>query len=239
MKYLLAILFCFPLWLSAQVDPVEQDSTQVKYLIIEGDSIPRLAIDLDEVLVMPRLKYRNRDERVRYLILKRKTLKVYPYAKMAAERLVTLNEELKQFDKRRKKKKHAKQVQKFIEKEFSAELKKMTKTEGQILIKLIHRQTGKTAFSLVKELRNGWRAFWYNNTASIFDISLKREFVPLDVEEDFLIEDILLRAFQDSRLERQEPAFKIEYYDLTDKWLTKERMLHPKEVDTKSKKRKQ
>ena len=221
MKYLIGILFFFPLGLMAQIDPVEQDSTQVKYLIIEGDSIPRLAIDLDEVMVMPKLKYANREERVRYLILKRKTLKVYPYAKMAADRLVLLNEELKQYEKRRKKKKHAKQVQKFIEKEFSAELKKMTKTEGQILIKLIHRQTGKTAFSLVKELRNGWRAFWYNNTASLFDISLKREFNPLEVEEDFLIEDILLRAFQDQRLERQKSAFEIDYYALTDKWLPK------------------
>lgn len=225
MRYLLYIFLIFPFLAIAQVDPVEQDSTQVKYLIIDGDSIPRLAINLDEVMVMPNLVYKNRDERVRYLILKRKTLKVYPYAKMAADRLVTLTEELKQFDKRRKKKKHAKQVQKFIEKEFSAELKKMTKTEGQILIKLIHRQTGKTAFQLVKELRNGWRAFWYNNTASIFDISLKREFVPLDVEEDFLIEDILLRAFQDGRLERQKPAFEIDYYALTDKWLTKDNKL--------------
>ena len=138
---------------------------------------------------------------------------------MAAERLIELNEELKQFEKRRKKKKHAKKVQKFIEKEFSAELKKMTKTEGQILVKLIHRQTGKTAFELVKELRNGWRAFWYNNTASLFSISLKRKYIPIEVEEDFLIEDILLRDFQNGRLERQKPAFEIDYYDLTDKWI--------------------
>lgn len=227
MKYVLGILFFFPLWLVAQVDPVEQDSTELKYLIIKGDSIPRLAIDLDEVIVMPRLKFKNREERVRYLILKRKTLKVYPYAKMAAERLVILNEELKAFEKKRKKKKHSKKVQKFIEKEFSEELKKMTKTEGQILIKLIHRQTGKTAFELVKELRNGWRAFWYNNTASLFSISLKREFNPLNIEEDYLIEDILLRAFQDGRLERQESSFEIDYYDLTDKWLPKKKTAKP------------
>lgn len=219
MKYYLLILFCLPLFLAAQIEPVKQDSISETYLIIEGDSVPKKAIDLREVIVLPKLKFSSRDERVRYLILKRKTLKVYPYAKMAAERLVELNEELAQFEKRRKKKKHAKKVQKFIEKEFSKELKKLTKTEGQILVKLIHRQTGKTAFKLVKELRNGWRAFWYNNTASLFNISLKREFVPIEVKEDFLIEDILLRAFQDGRLERQEPAFDIDFYNLTDKWL--------------------
>ena len=53
----------------------------------------------------------------------------------------------------------------------------------------------------------------------LFSISLKRKYVPLEVEEDFLIEDILLRDFQNGRLERQKPAFEIDYYDLTDKWI--------------------
>ena len=118
-----------------------------------------------------------------------------------------------------KKDKYAKIIQKYIEDEFSQELKKLTKTEGQILVKLIHRQTGKTTFNLIKELRSGWRAFWFNSTASLFNISLKREYAPIEVEEDFLIEDILLRAFQGGRLERQKPAFEIDYYDLTDKWM--------------------
>jgi sulfur transfer protein SufE len=110
MKRFLVILFIFPLFLQAQTEPVEQDSIVDKYLIIEGDSIPRKAIDLDEVLVLPSLKFVTKEERYRYLILRRKTRKVYPYAKMAAERLIELNEELKQFEKRRKKKKHAKKV---------------------------------------------------------------------------------------------------------------------------------
>ncbi|MEM9681082.1 MAG: DUF4294 domain-containing protein [Bacteroidota bacterium] len=205
-------------------EPIKQDSTDVTYIIIEGDSIPRTAIDLDEVIVLPRLKFASKDERIRYLILKRKVLKVYPYAKLAAERLVTLNERLATLKTKRKKRKYAKLIQKYIENEFSAELKKLTKTEGQILVKLIHRQTGKTTFQLIKELRSGWRAFWFNNTAKLFDISLKREFQPLDVEEDYVIEDILLRAFQGGRLERQDPAFDIDYYDLIEKWESKEQV---------------
>lgn len=210
----------FPVFLFGQdTIPIAQDSIVDKYLIIEGDSIPRKNIELDAVLVMPKMLFSNKKERIDYIILKRKIHKVYPYAKMAAERLTQLNHELSLIGKRRKKKKHAKEVQKFIEREFSKELKKLTKTEGQILVKLIHRQTGKTAFDLVKELRNGWRAFWYNNTASLFSISLKKEFTPLKVEEDFLIEDILLRAFQNEQLVRQEPAFEIDYYALTSRWL--------------------
>lgn len=191
----------------------------MEYFYIEGDSLAIDAIYLDEVRILENLKFVNKDERINYLILKRKTLKVFPYAKLASERLVALNERLEQLETKREQRRYAKIVQKYIEEEFSTELKKLTKSEGQILVKLIHRQTGTTAFDLIKRLRSGWRAFWYNNTASLFDISLKKEFNPLDQKEDFFIEDILERAFQSQQLERQKSAFYIDYFSLTDKWL--------------------
>lgn len=219
MKNLLYILLLLSYSLSAQDFPIEQDSTDVEYIYIEGDSIPRAAIDLDEVVLLQKLKFDDRKDRIRYLILKRKTIKVYPYAKLAAERLTELTERLEKLEKKSDQKRYAKIIQRYIEDEFSEELKKLTRTEGQILVKLIHRQTGNTTFDLIKELRSGWRAFWFNNTARLFDISLKEEFQPLENKEDFLIEDILQRAFQSGQLKRQDPAFKIDYYDLTDKWL--------------------
>lgn len=218
MKYLSYLFLVCPFLLAAQV-PMEQDSTQWEYILINGDSLPKKAIDLNEVLLLHKLKFKNKDERIRYLILRRKTLKVYPYAKLAANRLTVLNERLSTLKSRRAQKNYAKKIQKYIEDEFSAELKKLTKTEGQILVKLIHRQTGTTTFDLIKELRSGWRAFWFNTTANLFDISLKREFDPMLVEEDYFIEDILERAFQNGQLERQEPAIDFDFYDLTDKWL--------------------
>lgn len=205
--------------LFAQVVEVEQDSTLVEYIIVEGDSVPKTTIDLDEVMLLHRLKFDSREDRRRYLILRRKTIKVYPYAKLAAERLESLTERLNSLERKRDKKKYAKRVQKYIEGEFSEELKKLTRTEGQILIKLIHRQTGKTTFELIRELRSGWRAFWFNNTASLFNISLKREFDPENIKEDYLIEDILERNFREGRLERQESVLEFDFYKLTDKWL--------------------
>ena len=101
-----------------------------------------------------------------------------------------------------------------MEEEFTAELKKMTRTEGQILVKLIHRQTGKTMFDLVKEYRSGWKAFWYNNTAKLFKLSLKSEYNPENVNEDFLIEDILQRAFIDGLLEKQPSKLDFDYHKI-------------------------
>ena len=220
MKNLIYILLFLPAVLFSQDGEVEQDSTKYEYdyILVRGDSIPKTAIDLDEVILLKKLKFDSKEDRRRYLILRRKTIKVYPYAKLAAERLDSLTKRLASLKRKRDKKRYAKIIQKYIEDEFSAELKKLTRTEGQILVKLIHRQTGRTTFDLIKELRSGWRAFWFHNTAKLFDISLKREFDPLNEREDYLIEDVLQRNFQSGRLKRQKSALDFDYFDVVAKW---------------------
>jgi len=221
MKYIICLFLCLPFGLFAQEEnKVVKDSTEVEYIIIEGDSIPHKSIYLDEIMLLDKLAFKNKEDRRRYYILNRKTIKVYPYAKLAADRLNALNTRLKTLTRNRDKKEYAKKVQKYIEEEFSEELKKLTKTEGQILVKLIHRQTGITAFDLIKDLRNGWRAFWYNSTAYLFNISLKREYDPENVEEDYLIEDILVRAWQQGRVKLVKSPLNFEYYKLSNKWNT-------------------
>lgn len=210
-------LFCC--W--AQTPAVAVDTIPNKYLIIKGDTITGQSIDLEEVVILPRLRLNSNEERRRYLILQRKTLKVFPYAKLAAERLETLNARMAGVKSKRQRKKYTRMVQKFVENEFADKLKKFTITEGQILIKLIHRQTGETAFDLIKELRSGWRAFWYNNTAKLFDMSLKIPFDPEVEEEDFLIEDILQRQFDKGNLEFQKSYKTFDLYTLNKIWKNK------------------
>ncbi len=219
-RILLFVFGLLALLVSAQVEDQPLDSIAGKIIIIEGDSTIYNSIPLEEVYVFSKLKFTSYKEKLRYYILRRKTIKVFPYAKMAAERLQELNDSLSRIKKPRKRKKYTKKVQKYIEGEFSDELKKLTRTEGQILVKLIYRQTGHTAFDLVKELRNGWRAFWYNTTAKMFNISLKEEYNPKRVEEDYLIEDVLQRAFAVGKLERQKSALDFDYIDLENKWRT-------------------
>ncbi|WP_289063601.1 DUF4294 domain-containing protein [uncultured Zobellia sp.] len=220
MKKTILFLFFTNLFLLgySQIEEEPLDSIAEKMIIVEGDSIFRNSIDLDEVYLFGKLKFTSYKDKLRYYILRRKTLKVYPYAKLAAERLEELNDSITKIKRRRHQKKYTKEIQKFIEEEFSEELKKLTRTEGQILVKLIYRQTGETAFDLVKELRSGWRAFWYNTTASMFKISLKERFQPDQVHEDYLIEDILQRAFSEFRLERQESVLDYDYAQLINKW---------------------
>jgi len=216
-RYFLAVCYLVFFWSHGQIEDEAIDSTAY-YVRMEGDSSWIKAIALDDVYIFGKLEFADRKEKLRYYILRRKTLKVYPYAKMAAEQLVELNDSLQYMTKKRERKRYTKKVQKYIEGEFSEELKKLTRTEGQILVKLIHRQTGSTAFDLVKELRSGWRAFWYQTTARAFKINLKREFKPSEVHEDYLIEDVLQRAFAANRLERQKSVLDYDYASLSNKW---------------------
>lgn len=206
-----------PLFFYAQISKEhKKDSTYIykDYIIFEGDTV---VIELAEVQVLKRLKFKESYDRRYYYWFRNKTFKAYPYAKLAAERLTTLNERLDKIKSKRKRKEYTKKVQKYLEGEFTDQLKKLTRTEGRILIKLIHRQTGNTTFELIKEVRSGWKAFWYNNTASLFKLSLKAEYDPENVYEDFLIEDILQRAFIEGKLERQASKLDFDYLEIASK----------------------
>ena len=182
---------CFFLIFFLQFVTVFSQDENSPYFKIEGDSVFKKEIDLKEVVIYKPVVFADNQERLNYFVLKRKVLKVYPYAKMASERLAKLNDRLNKIKSKRKKKKYTKMLEKFLQEELTAELKKLTRTEGQILVKLIYRETGSTAFSLVRELRNGFRAFTYNTIAKVFKISLKEEYNPVKVREDLFIEDIL------------------------------------------------
>lgn len=179
------------------------------YIFVKpGDTI---TVKLDEITLIPKQNFKSREDVKYYLWFRRKVFKAYPYAKLASTRLDTLNARLSRIQSKRKRKKYTRQIQKYIEGEFTDQIKKMTRTEGRILIKLIHRQTGKTAFDNIKELRSGWKAFWYNTTANVFKLSLKQEYHPETENEDFLIEDILQRAFQDEKLKPQKSKLNFDF----------------------------
>jgi hypothetical protein len=97
----------------------KNDSTETFYYMIAGDSIAREFIDLEEVVLLNKIEFNTKEDRKRYLILRRKTRKVYPFAKLASERLTTMTERLKTVEKKRDRKRYTKRIQKYIEEEFS------------------------------------------------------------------------------------------------------------------------
>lgn len=214
-KTFVLILLIFSTYIYGQEDN-DSITLSERYIIFEGDT---LLIELNEVKLLKKLKFKTKFDRRYYYWYRKKTFKAYPYAKMAADRLEVINKRLDSIKSKSKKRKYTKRVQKYVEKEFTAQLKKLTKTEGRILIKLIHRQTGETAFDLVKGLRSGWKAFWYNSTAKMFKLSLKDTYDPKNNYKDFLVEDILQRAFISGNLVEQPSKLDFDYLSLSSKYL--------------------
>ena len=132
-KLFYLVLLMVACWLPAQ-------QSQPVY-IIEGDTLVNPYVDLGEVVVVPNLKFDNYNAYLTYYRLRKRTLKVYPYAKMASERLVILNERLANIKRKRTKKRYAKRIERYLEGEFEAELRRLTRSEGRILIKLIRTES--------------------------------------------------------------------------------------------------
>ncbi|OQX99712.1 MAG: hypothetical protein B6I24_01885 [Bacteroidetes bacterium 4572_128] len=91
----------------------------------------------------------------------------------------------------KEKKKYIKKADKHLQEEFAGKLKKLTFSEGRLLIKLIHRETGKTVYDLVKNLRGSWTAWFWQTVAKLFGSNLKKKYRPKS--KDKLIENIILR----------------------------------------------
>ncbi len=172
-------------------------------IVVDGDTIPIMT--LDEVLFVDQPSFDSEVARKRYYILRRRVIKVYPYAVIAGNKLDSLNIMLAEIKGKRKRKRFIKEFQKYLEDNFEEKLKKLTRSEGQILSKLIYRETNITTYDLIREYRSGWNAFWWNTAAHWYDIELKTPYDPDNVEEDKLIENILQRAFIQGLLEERVP----------------------------------
>jgi len=179
---ILLSLFCF-------ADLSSQDVIIKDFIVEKGDTIL-----ISEIPTVDVLSFKDQKERRRYYILKRKVLKVYPYAIYTKEKLEEIEKELDSISRKRKKKKHTKKVSKFLKEELGEELKKLTRTEGNILVKLIYRETKISTYKLLKQYRGSVNAFFWQTMAKIYDNNLKQEYDPVNNREDMLIEHIIIGA---------------------------------------------
>ena len=172
-----------------------QKLTLKDYVIEGGDTIL-----LSDIPVIEILTFNDAKEKVRYNRLKRKVLKVYPYAIYTKNKLKVIEEELSEIKRRRKKKQHTKQVSSFLKEELGEKMKKLTRSEGNILVKLIYRETNISTYKLLKEYRGSLNAFFWQTTAKMYDNNLKQEYDPVNNREDMLIEHIIINAKLEGKL---------------------------------------
>ena len=155
--------------------------------VIDGDTIP--TVYLRDVEIVAPLSPEAAARQQAYLKLRRDVIRVYPYAKLAATKLKYINDQVATMTNERQKKRFIKETEKELKDQFEQELKKLTVTQGRILIKLIDRETGNTSYALVKELRGTLQAFFWQGLARLFGENLKSEYD--SAGEDQMIEQIV------------------------------------------------
>ena len=171
----------------------ESNSPLLGQLVVDGDTVAWSV--LDEMLFVAKPTLSDFQARRNYYILMKKVGRVYPYVREAALRMDSVNMQLEGIDRKRQRRKYTKSYQKYLEERFEPELRKLTRSEGQILSKLIYRETNTSVYEIIKTYRNGLSARFWSMTAWWYDIDLKRPYDPENDPEDQLIENILLRKF--------------------------------------------
>lgn len=188
-KALTFILFVFFTYIGLAQNT---DSSNVIYMpaqVINGDTI--IVATLNEIFIgKPRPQFEHKWEEKKYWKLVYNLKKVYPYAKLAKLKLDEMNSHFLTLKSEREKKQYTKKVEEEIKAQFEDQLKSLTITQGKLLIKLIYRETGNTSYDLVKELRGGISAMFWQTLARLFGSNLKTKYDPQG--EDRLMEDIMI-----------------------------------------------
>lgn len=157
-------------------------------IVVDGDTI--LVASIKEVYILPMRTFNSPRDLRKYQKLVRNVKKVYPYAKMAKYKYDEVAVKLSTLKTEKEKRKYMDQVEVELKEEFEGELKKLTISQGTILIKLIDREIGETSYDLLKELKGTFSAFFWQTLARVFGHNLKTTF---DAEgEDKLINEIVM-----------------------------------------------
>ena len=161
--------------LNERREKIEINGEIVTALITETDTF--IVADLEPISISSPRSFENNDEYRRYLLYRRYANIVYPYAKDAI-RIFRETQHVTQTMSKRKRKKHIKRLQKELKKEFKEPMKNLTRTQGKILIKMIEKELDTPFYTLLKDLRGGFTATYYNEFAKFYGYRLKDGYTP-------------------------------------------------------------
>lgn len=191
MKQWLYILFFLPFALAFKAYGQEQLHTEIKgykvpAIIYNGDTIPHITLRL--IYVYPELKFKNKRQERYYYKLVRDVKKTLPLAKEVRNAVIETYEYLETLPDEEAKQKHIKAVEKGLKKQYTPRMKKLTFSQGKLLIKLVDRECNQSSFQLVRAFMGPFKAGFYQTFAALFGASLKKEYRPDD--EDKMIERV-------------------------------------------------
>ena len=184
------------------VDNIELPSVLQKtfagyYHFIEpatGDTLARLVFN--PIVIYPRERFRNKNEEKLYWKTVRDVKKTLPYAKLISSTLLETYEYIDTYQTQKQKQAYLKRFEKELFNQYKPQMKKMTKSQGKMLIKLINRETNQSSYSIVKAFLGTFRAGFWQTFSKFFGASLKAGYHPNKNKQDAMIERICIRVEQ-------------------------------------------
>lgn len=154
--------------------------------VYQGDTIPY--ITLRNVYVYPRIKFKSKKQERYYWKLVRDVKKTLPLAKEIRRAVMETYEYMETLPDTKSRERHMKAVEKGLKEQYTTRMKKLTFSQGKLLIKLVNRECNQSSYQLVKAFMGPFKAGFYQTFAALFGASLKKEYHPED--DDKLIERI-------------------------------------------------
>ena len=162
---------------------ISAQDTAARWIVIDGDTIDNKT--LDPVLVSAGM---DAEGRKAYQRLKKRVKKVMPYAKMAAYKMRVMEDNLTMKKNKKERKRYIKECEESLKQMYMGQLKNLSIDDGKILMKLIHRETGKTTWEIMKNYRGSTEAILWQAFGSVYGHDMKVEYDPV---LDYQIEHII------------------------------------------------
>lgn len=193
MKRILIFLFLCMLMSGTAFSQSKEETTSiagymVPVCVYQGDTIPSLRMPM--LYVFKPLNFKSEKKRREYNRLVRNVKRTLPIAKEVNRAIIETYEYLQTLPDEKTRQKHLKLVEKSIKEQYTPVMKKLTFSQGKLLIKLVNRETDSSSYELVKAFLGPFKAGFYQAFASLFGASLKKEYHPED--EDAMTERIVL-----------------------------------------------
>ena len=188
-------IFIFSIFILTMKINAQQSSTstltkeyKIPVCVYKGDTIP--CITLRNIYVYPERKFKNQRQRKNYYKLIRDIKKTLPLAKEIRRATIETYEYMEKLPDEKARQQHIKLVEKGLKKQYTPKMKKLTFSQGKLLIKLVNRECNSSSYQLVKAFMGPLKAGFYQTFAALFGASLKKEYHPDD--EDRMIEQIII-----------------------------------------------
>lgn len=201
-RIFMTLLLLLPFGLLAQQDKdFDYQSEIADHTIDTMDWSAATVVDLGETKFFA-LNLRNDLERKYFVWLETRVNDVYPFLEKAVTEYYAVKDSARHFPNEAQRRKFIKERYNQLAQQYEDQLKNLSTSRGQILSKLIHRETQKNTYDIIREMRGGTSAFLWNAAGGAFNIDLKKGFDPEATREDLMIEVIIQRGIANGKFER-------------------------------------